>query len=47
MLLSRGNPMTFIERPISAVMLAIALFLLVITILPAVQKTREEAFVED
>jgi putative tricarboxylic transport membrane protein len=47
MLLSRGNPMTFIERPISAVMLAIAAFLLVITVLPAVQKTREEAFVED
>jgi TctA family transporter len=47
MLLSRGSPMTFIERPISAVMLAVAAFLLVITVLPAVRKTREEAFVED
>ncbi len=47
MLLSRGNPMTFIERPISAVMLAVAVFLLVITVLPAVRKKRDEAFVED
>ncbi len=47
MLLSRGNPMTFIERPISASMLAIAAFLLLIIIAPTVRKTREEAFVED
>ena len=47
MLLSRGNPITFVERPISAVMLAVALFLLLITIAPAVRKTREVAFVEE
>ncbi|OGA14218.1 MAG: hypothetical protein A3G25_03915 [Betaproteobacteria bacterium RIFCSPLOWO2_12_FULL_63_13] len=47
MLLSRGNPMTFIERPISGAMLAVAAFLLLITMAPAVRKTREEAFVED
>jgi TctA family transporter len=47
MLLSRGSPMTFIERPISAVMLAIAVFLLLITVAPAVRKTREVAFVEE
>ncbi len=47
MLLSRGNPMTFVERPISAAMLAIAAFLLLIIIAPTVRKTREEAFVEE
>jgi len=47
MLLSRGNPMTFVERPISAAMLAIAAFLLLIIIAPVVRAKREEAFVED
>ena len=47
MLLSRGNPMTFIERPISGAMLGVAVFLLLITLAPAVRKTRDEAFVED
>jgi len=47
MLLSRGDPLVFLQRPISATMLAIAAFLLVITLLPAIRKTREEAFVEE
>jgi TctA family transporter len=47
MLLSRGNPMTFIERPISAVMLAVAAFLLLVIVAPVVRKTRDVAFVED
>ena len=47
MLLSRGNPMTFVERPISATMLAISVFLLLIIVAPTVRKKREEAFVED
>ncbi|MFN7219521.1 MAG: tripartite tricarboxylate transporter permease, partial [Burkholderiales bacterium] len=47
MLLSRGDPMTFINRPLSATLLGIALLLLVIIMLPAIRKKREEAFVED
>ena len=47
MLLSRGDPMVFLERPISASMLALSVFLLVILALPAIRKKREETFVED
>ncbi|MBI4293856.1 MAG: tripartite tricarboxylate transporter permease [Betaproteobacteria bacterium] len=46
MLLSRGDPIVFFTRPISATMLGITLFLLFIVIAPAVRKKREEAFVE-
>jgi len=46
MYLSHGNPMTFIERPISAVLLALTLLLLVILVLPAFRKKREEVFRE-
>ena len=47
MLLSRGDPVVFFQRPISAVMLVLAILLLLIIILPNVRKTREEAFVEE
>ncbi len=46
MILSRGSFMTFIERPVSAVLLALALMLLVIAALPSIRKKREEVFVE-
>jgi putative tricarboxylic transport membrane protein len=46
LIISRGELTTFIERPISAGLLAVALILLVIAFLPAVQKEREEIFVE-
>ena len=46
MLLSRGDPTVFFQRPISLTMLLIAGFLLVITLAPAIRKKREEAFVE-
>jgi len=46
MLLSRGDATVFVTKPISGVLLGIALVLLLITLAPAVQKTREEAFVE-
>ena len=46
MYLSRGNPMVFVERPISAVLLAMAVVLLVILVLPAVKRKREEVFQE-
>ena len=47
MLLSRGDPLVFFQRPISATMLAIAAFLLFITLAPTVRKTREQAFVDE
>ncbi|MCA3055576.1 MAG: tripartite tricarboxylate transporter permease, partial [Rhodocyclaceae bacterium] len=47
MLLSRGDAMTFLNRPLSATLLAISLLLLVIIMLPAIRKKREEAFVEE
>ncbi|HMH20037.1 MAG TPA: tripartite tricarboxylate transporter permease [Burkholderiales bacterium] len=46
MLLSRGDPLVFFQRPISLVMLVVAAFLLIITLAPAIRKKREEAFVE-
>jgi Kef-type K+ transport system membrane component KefB len=46
MYLSRGDPMVFVERPISALLLALALALLVILILPAIRAKREEVFRE-
>ncbi|RUW59795.1 tripartite tricarboxylate transporter permease [Mesorhizobium sp. M7A.F.Ca.US.008.03.1.1] len=47
MILSRGDPSTFVTRPISASLLLIALAVLVIVFLPAVKKKREEVFVEE
>ena len=46
MYLSRGDPLVFLERPISALLLALALGLLIILILPAVRAKREEVFRE-
>jgi TctA family transporter len=47
MLLSRGDPTTFLTRPISAAMLAAAVLLVVIIALPNIRKTREVAFQEE
>ena len=47
LLLSRGNYSTFIERPLSASLLGVALLLVLIITLPAIKKKREEAFVEE
>ena len=47
MILSRGDPTTFVTRPLSAFLLAIAVAVLVIVFLPAVKKKREEVFVEE
>jgi TctA family transporter len=47
MLLSRGDALTFVTRPLSATLLAISLLLLIIIMLPAIRKKREEAFVEE
>jgi TctA family transporter len=46
MLLSGGDPLVFIQRPISAILLAIAAALLVVLIFPAIRAKREEALKE-
>ena len=47
LLLSRGDPTVFFTRPLSLGMLVAAGLLLLIIVLPAVRKTREEAFQEE
>ena len=47
MLIARGDPTTFLTRPISATLIAIAVFLLVIALLPMIRKKRDEVFVEE
>jgi TctA family transporter len=46
LLLSRGDPAVFFTRPISATLLVISAILIVIVLLPAISKKREEAFQE-
>jgi putative tricarboxylic transport membrane protein len=46
LLLSRGDFGTFVERPLSAALLAATLGLLVVVLLPGFRKTRQEAFQE-
>src|SRR4051794_17993204 len=46
MLIARGDPTTFLTRPISGVLLAIAAFLVVIALLPMIRGKRDEVFVE-
>jgi TctA family transporter len=47
LLLSKGDPLVLLTRPISAAMLAIAVCLLVLVLLPSFSATREEAFQEE
>ncbi|WP_112663741.1 tripartite tricarboxylate transporter permease [Microvirga flavescens] len=46
LILSRGSLSTFIERPVSAGLLAVAIVLLVLALLPSVRKGRDEVFTE-
>jgi len=46
LLLSRGDPMIFLERPISATLLALGMLAIVAASLPMFYKKREEAFRE-
>ncbi|HEX5934982.1 MAG TPA: tripartite tricarboxylate transporter permease, partial [Pseudorhizobium sp.] len=46
MLTGRGDPMVFVTRPISAVLLGLALLCLLMMVMPKVRKTREVAFEE-
>ena len=45
--LARGDWSVFITRPLSAALLAVALLLVVMVLLPAIKSKRKEAFVED
>ena len=47
MLIARGDPSTFFTRPISGVLLALAMLLLVLALLPMIRKKRDEVFVEE
>ena len=47
LLISRGDWSVFVTRPLSATLLAIAVLLLIVVLLPSIKKKREEAFVED
>jgi TctA family transporter len=47
LLLSRGDWTAFVTRPLSAALLAAALAMIVIVLLPAVTKRREEAFKDE
>jgi putative tricarboxylic transport membrane protein len=46
MLLSRGDPWVFIQRPLSLCFLVLAALLLAFIVLPNVRKAREAAFQE-
>ena len=46
LIISRGSFMTFVERPISAGLLIVAVAILVIALLPSINKKRDEVFTE-
>jgi TctA family transporter len=47
LLLSHSDPLVFVQRPISAVMLALAVAAMAVVLLPSLRQKREEAFQED
>jgi putative tricarboxylic transport membrane protein len=46
LLISRGDATVFFTRPLSATLMAISAFLLILAVLPALRKKRDEVFVE-
>jgi putative tricarboxylic transport membrane protein len=46
LIIARGDMMTFVDRPISGALLAVAAILLIIALLPSIRKGRDEVFVE-
>src|ERR1700720_186855 len=46
MLIARGDPTTFVTRPISGVLIGLAVVLLILAALPMIAKKRDEVFVE-
>jgi TctA family transporter len=47
LLLSRGDWSVFVTRPLSATLLALAVLLLIVVLMPSIKKKRMEAFVDD
>ena len=47
LIISRGDPLTFIDRPISAVLLALAVGAIVLAVLPTIRQRREVVFSEE
>ena len=47
LVISRGSMMTFVERPLSASLLVLAVLVVVVAILPSISSKREEAFQGD
>ncbi|MHA6690680.1 tripartite tricarboxylate transporter permease [Devosia sp. A449] len=47
MIISRGDPMIFVTRPISATLLGLALLAVLIAVLPSIRRKRNEVFVEE
>jgi putative tricarboxylic transport membrane protein len=45
-LISRGSMSVFIERPLSATFLVVAVVMLVFALLPSIRKKRDEVFTE-
>ncbi len=46
LIVSHGDPLVFVSRPISLTLLIMAVLLLLLVVLPAVRRTRAEAFTE-
>ena len=46
LIISRGSLSTFVERPVSAGLLVVAILLLVVALLPSIRKGRDEVFTE-
>jgi len=47
LIISRGDPSIFIERPVSAILLVVAIGALVLAVLPAIRRRREVVFAEE
>ncbi|WP_102961229.1 tripartite tricarboxylate transporter permease [Mangrovicella endophytica] len=47
MILSRGDPLVFFQRPISATLLALGLICIVLAALPSIRRKRDTVFVEE
>jgi putative tricarboxylic transport membrane protein len=46
MLIARGDATVFLTRPISATLLGISAFMLILSLLPAIRGKRDEVFTE-
>ena len=47
MMLARGNPAIFVERPICLALLVFSALLVVVVALPALRRRRDETFAEE